>query len=151
MANETVRAILDSAKKEGRASLTSQESKAVAEAYNIAMPKEGLANGRDEAASIASEIGFPVVMKIVSPEILHKTDAGGVVIGVADSDSAAHAYDQIIDNANNYNADATIVGVQIQQQVGDGQEVIVGAVTDPVFGKLVAFGLGGTLVEVLRR
>ena len=150
MANETVRAILDSAKKEGRASLTSQESKAVAEAYNIAMPKEGLANGRDEAASIASEIGFPVVMKIVSPEILHKTDAGGVVIGVADSDSAAQAYDQIIDNANNYNADATIVGVQIQQQVGDGQEVIVGAVTDPVFGKLVAFGLGGTLVEVLR-
>jgi acetyl coenzyme A synthetase (ADP forming)-like protein len=95
-------------------------------------------------------MGFPVVMKIVSPDILHKTEAGGVIVGVKDADEAAKAYETILANAKKYNANANIVGVQVQQMLKGGQEVIIGAVTDNSFGKLVAFGLGGVLVEVLK-
>ena len=95
-------------------------------------------------------MGFPVVMKIVSPDILHKTEAGGVIVGVKSADEAAKAYDTILANAKKYKADAKIDGVQVQQMLKGGQEVIVGAVTDGSFGKLVAFGLGGVLVEVLK-
>jgi acetyl coenzyme A synthetase (ADP forming)-like protein len=90
------------------------------------------------------------VMKIVSPDILHKTEAGGVIVGVKSAEEAAKGYDTIIANAKKYKANANIVGVQIQQMIKGGQEVIVGAVTDGSFGKLVAFGLGGVLVEVLK-
>src|SRR5204863_2718715 len=120
------------------------------EAYGIPVPKEGVAKSAAEAAKIATGIGFPVVLKIVSPEILHKSEAGGVLVGVKSEDEARKGYDTIIANAKKYNAKATILGVQVQQMVAGGQEVIIGAVTDPVFGKLVAFGLGGVLVEVLK-
>src|SRR6186713_1265439 len=103
-----------------------------------------------DAAAIATAMGFPVVLKIVSPEILHKTEAGGVLVGVKSADEAQKGYDTIIANAKKYNAKANILGVQVQQMLAGGQEVIIGAVTDPVFGKLVAFGLGGVLVEVLK-
>mgnify|MGYP003694456711 CR=1 FL=1 len=95
-------------------------------------------------------MGFPVVLKIVSPEILHKTEAGGVLVGVKSAEEAQKGYDTIIANAKKYNAKANMLGVQVQQMLAGGQEVIIGAVTDPVFGKLVAFGLGGVLVEVLK-
>ncbi|MFT5539500.1 MAG: acetyl coenzyme A synthetase (ADP forming)-like protein, partial [Alphaproteobacteria bacterium] len=104
-----------------------------------------------EAAKLADGIGYPVVMKIVSADILHKTEAGGVKVGVGDATAATAAYDEILANAKAYNAAADIQGVQVQQMLPSGaQEVIVGAVTDPSFGKLVAFGLGGILVEVLK-
>jgi acyl-CoA synthetase (NDP forming) len=89
----------------------------------------------------------------VSPEILHKTDAGGVLVGVEDADAASKGYDEIVKNAKAYDANATITGVQVQQMLpstSDVQEVIIGAVTDPTFGKIVAFGMGGVLVEVLK-
>src|SRR2546429_5436057 len=89
-------------------------------------------------------------MKIVSPQILHKTEAGGVVVGVKSAEAALEAFATIVDNARRYNARATIAGVPIQQMLSGGQEVIIGAVTDPAFGRLVAFGLGGILVEVLK-
>src|SRR5207248_3219260 len=89
-------------------------------------------------------------MKIVSAQILHNTEAGGVVVGVKSAEAAQQAFATIVDNARRYNARATIDGVQIQQMLSGGQEVIIGAVTDPAFGKLVAFGLGGILVEVLK-
>ena len=95
-------------------------------------------------------MGFPVVLKIVSPEILHKTEAGGVLVGVKSAEEVQKGFDTIIANAKKYNAKANILGVQVQQMLAGGQEVIIGAVTDPVFGKLVAFGLGGVLVEVLK-
>src|SRR5437868_10948513 len=95
-------------------------------------------------------MGFPVVLKIVSPEILHKTEAGGVLVGLKSADDVQKGYDTIVANAKKYNAKATIQGVQVQQMLAGGQEVIVGAVTDQSFGKLVAFGLGGVLVEVLK-
>ena len=148
---EVVRAVLDRVKSEGRTSLTAPECKTVCDAYEIPVPREGLAQSAAEASAIADDIGYPVVMKIVSPDILHKTEAGGVLIGVADSEAAAAGYESIVGNAKAYNSDADIAGVQVQGMVtGGGQEVIVGAVTDPSFGKLVAFGLGGILVEVLK-
>jgi acyl-CoA synthetase (NDP forming) len=103
-----------------------------------------------EAAKLATAMGFPVVLKIVSPEILHKTEAGGVLVGVKSADDVAKGYDTIIANAKKYNAKANLLGVQVQQMLTGGQEVIIGAVTDQSFGKLVAFGLGGILVEVLK-
>src|SRR6184192_4211293 len=145
-----VRKILDQAKAAGRSALTAPEAKGIAEAYGIAVPKEGVASTAAEAAKLATRIGYPVVMKIVSPQILHKTEAGGVVVGVKSAESAQQAFATIVDNARRYNARAAIDGVQIQQMLSSGQEVIIGAVTDPAFGKLVAFGLGGILVEVLK-
>jgi acetyl coenzyme A synthetase (ADP forming)-like protein len=145
-----VRKILDAAKAAGRGSLTAPEAKGICEAYGIAVPKEGVAADAAGAAKLASSIGFPVVMKIVSPQILHKTEAGGVVVGVKSAAEAEAAFTNIVANARRYDAKASIDGVQVQQMLSGGQEVIIGAVTDPAFGKLVAFGLGGVLVEVLK-
>ncbi len=148
---DDVRAVLDQVKAEGRTSLTAPECKAVCDAYGIPVPHEGLATSAAEAAAIGTEIGYPLVMKIVSPDILHKTEAGGVLVGVADANAAKAGYESIVSSAKGYKSDADITGVQVQAMVaGGGQEVIVGAVTDPSFGKLVAFGLGGILVEVLK-
>jgi acetyl coenzyme A synthetase (ADP forming)-like protein len=146
----SVRQVLNRVQAEQRSSLTPAESKILCDAYGIPLPQEALANSAEEAARLAAEIGFPVVMKIVSADILHKTDAGGVVVGVKSATEAAQAYDSIIRNASAYKRDAKISGVQIQQMLTGGQEVIVGALTDPSFGKVVAFGLGGVLVEVLK-
>ncbi|MFC4001929.1 acetate--CoA ligase family protein [Prauserella oleivorans] len=146
----TVREILAGVRAEGRDALTAPEGKRVADAYGIPTPREGLATTADEAAALAAEIGQKVVCKIVSPDILHKTEAGGVIVGVEGPDEAREAFDKIVANAKAYRASATITGVQVQQMVGGGQEVIIGAVTDPTFGKVVCFGLGGVLVEVLK-
>jgi acetyl coenzyme A synthetase (ADP forming)-like protein len=145
-----VRAVIDGAKKAGRTALTAPEAKLVADACGIAVPKEALATSADEAARLAEGMGFPVVLKIVSRDILHKTEAGGVVTGVGSAGAAREVYAQIVANARKYKADASIDGVQIQQQLGAAQEVIIGAVTDPSFGKLVAFGLGGVMVELIQ-
>src|SRR6185437_14189757 len=142
----SVRKVLDKAKAEGRTALTAPEGKLVCDAYGITVPKEGLAGSAQDAAKLAQGMGFPVVMKIVSPDILHKTEAGGVVVGVKSGAEAEAAYETILGNARKYKID----GVQVQQMVTGGQEVIIGAVTDQSFGKLVAFGLGGVLVEVLK-
>jgi acyl-CoA synthetase (NDP forming) len=145
-----VRRILDKVKADGRTSLTAPEGKLVCDAYGIAVPKEGVATSAAEAAQLAAGMGFPVVLKIVSPQILHKTEAGGVLVGVKSADEAQKGFATIMANARKYNAKAELLGVQVQQMLSGGQEVIVGAVTDPSFGKLVAFGLGGVLVEVLK-
>jgi acetyl coenzyme A synthetase (ADP forming)-like protein len=146
----SVRKVLDTVKADGRDSLTAPEGKLVCDAYGIAVPGEGVAKSADEATKLASKMGYPVVMKIVSPDILHKTEAGGVVVGVKDDAAAKAAYDQILANAKKYKADAKIEGIQVQQMLMGGTEVIVGSITDDSFGKLVAFGLGGVLVEVLK-
>ncbi len=145
-----VRRVLDKVKAEGRTSLTAPEGKLVCDAYGVTVPKEGVAKTAAETAKLATSIGYPVVLKIVSPEILHKTEAGGVLVGVKNAADARKGFDTIIANAKKYNKKANLLGVQVQQMIGGGQEVIIGAVTDPSFGKLVAFGLGGVLVEVLK-
>lgn len=145
-----IRSLFDKARSEGRDALTAPEGKILCDAYGINVPKEGIAACADEASSLAAAMGFPVVMKIVSPDILHKTEAGGVVVGVKSEEEARASYDRILANAKAYKADARIDGIQVQQMLTGGQEIIIGAVTDPSFGKLVAFGLGGVLVEVLK-
>ncbi len=146
----TVRTVLDKARSDGRDALTAPEGKLVCDAYGIAVPEEGVAGSAAAAATLGQAMGFPVVMKIVSPDILHKTEAGGVMVGVKSAAEAEKAYETILANARKYKAAARIDGVQVQQMLQGGQEVIVGAVTDPSFGKLVAFGMGGVLVEVLK-
>ena len=147
---DTVREVLDKARAESRDSLTAPEGRRVCEAYGIPTPGEGLASTADEAVRLAAELGGSLAMKIVSPDILHKTEAGGVKIGVSGEDAVRAAFDEIIANAKAYDADAAIDGVQVQQMLTGGQEVIIGATTDPTFGKVIVFGLGGVLVEVLK-
>jgi acetyl coenzyme A synthetase (ADP forming)-like protein len=149
-AKAAVQQVLDRVKADGRTSLTAPEGKLVCDAYGIPVPKEAVANSAAEAAKQAESIGFPVVLKIVSPDILHKTEAGGVLVGVKSAEEASRGYETILANAKKYNADAKIEGVQVQQMLKGGTEVIVGSITDGSFGKLVAFGLGGVLVEVLK-
>src|SRR5213082_2673040 len=147
---DAVRKVLDQVKADKRTSLTAPEGKLVCDAYGIAVPKEGVAKSAAEAAKIATDMGFPVVMKIVSPDILHKTEAGGVMVGVKTAAEVEKNYATILANAKKYKSDAKIEGIQVQQMLLGGQEVIIGAVTYQSFGKLVAFGLGGILVEVLK-
>ncbi len=148
---DDVRAVLEQVKKDGRTALTAPECKSVCDAYGIPLPEEGLANSAAEAVKIADRIGYPVVLKIVSADIQHKTEAGGVLVGLEDSKAVSTGYETIITNAKAHAPNAAVAGVQVQQMLDpDAQEVIVGAVTDGSFGKLVAFGLGGILVEVLK-
>src|ERR1700739_2397502 len=147
---DAVRKILDLVRADKRTSLTAPECKLVCDAYGIPVPKEGVAKSAAEASKIATDMGFPVVMKIVSPDILHKTEAGGVMVGVKTAADVEKNYAAVPANAKKTKSDAKIEGIQVQQMLLGGQEVIVGAVTDGSFGKLVAFGLGGVLVEVLK-
>src|SRR3990172_9489054 len=146
-----VRKVLDKVQADGRTSLTAPEGKIVCEAYDIPLPKEGLATSATQAAKLAKKIGFPVVLKIVSPDILHKTEASGVITGLGKAAEVEKAYAKIIKSAKAYKKGVDIIGVQVQQMLPSGaQEVIIGAISDPSFGKVVAFGLGGILVEVLK-
>src|SRR5664279_6429747 len=126
---ETVRKILDQVKADKRTSLTAPEGKIVCDAYGIPVPKEGVATSAADAAKLATDMGFPVVMKIVSPDILHKTEAGGVVVGVKTAADAEKAYETILANARKYKADAKIEGIQVQQMLASGPEVIIGSLT----------------------
>ena len=152
MANDkaAVKAVMEAVRADGRTSLTAPESKKVCDAYGIPIPKEGIADTAQEAVKLAAGMGYPVVLKIVSQDILHKTEAGGVLVGLASDDEVKKGYQTIIDNAKRYKRNSDIDGVQVQQMLPAALEVIIGAVTDPSFGKLVAFGLGGILVEVLK-
>src|SRR3979490_200615 len=130
-----VRKILDQAKAAKREALTAPEARGVCEAYGITIPKEGVAKTAEEAVKLASDIGFPVVMKIVSPQILHKTEAGGVIVGVKSAGEVEKGFATIMANAKKYDPKATLLGVQVQQMLLGGQEVIIGAGTDPSFRK----------------
>jgi acetyl coenzyme A synthetase (ADP forming)-like protein len=142
--------ILDAVRDDGRTSLSAPEAKHVCDAYGIGVPREGLATSPEEAVAIAEEIGLPVVLKIVSPDILHKTEAGAVLVGLETADDVSAGYEKIVENARAYDSDAEITGVQVQQMLSEGTEVLIGAVTDPTFGPVVTFGIGGILVEVMR-
>jgi acetyl coenzyme A synthetase (ADP forming)-like protein len=145
-----VREVLDGVRADGRDALSAPEAKKVADAYGIPVPGEALATSAEEAVAAAEEMGYPVVAKIVSPDILHKTEAKGVLVGLGTSDEVSEGFDTIVSNAKAYKSDAQITGVQIQQMLPEGQEVLIGAIKDPSFGPIVTFGLGGILVEVLR-
>ena len=117
-----VQAVLEQVRSDGRAALTAQEGTLVCQAYEIATPTDGLALSADAAAELAEQIGFPVVLKIASTDILHKTDAGGVLPGIDSPEEAARAYDTILENARAYDADAEITGVLVQKMHPAAQE-----------------------------
>ena len=144
------RAIVDQARKESRKALTEGEGKAILEIYGIPTPGRQLATGSAEAAKAAEVMGFPVVMKISSADITHKTEAGGVRLGISDAKEAAAAYVDIIAKAKAYNAKAKLDGVLVEEMIGDAVQVIVGFKQDPRFGPVVTFGMGGIFVELIR-
>jgi acetyl coenzyme A synthetase (ADP forming)-like protein len=150
MNKNTLRTMINSAVGAGRRALSAPEAQQLCDAYGIPTPKQALAKTAAEATKIAARLGFPVVLKIVSDDILHKTEAGGVIVGLDNSIEVRRAFEQLVKNAKGYKKNASIQGVQVQQMLRGGQEVMVGAVTDPTFGKMIAFGLGGVLVEVMK-
>ncbi len=142
--------IIHHAREDGRSALTEVEAKELFTLYGLPVTPTKLARSEDEAVRLAKEIGFPVVMKIVSPDILHKSDAGGVKVNIKDEKSAREAYQTILKNARDYRADADIHGIAIQEMAPWGTEVILGSVNDATFGPTMMFGLGGIFVEVLK-
>jgi acetyl-CoA synthetase (ADP-forming) len=142
--------IISQARREGRKALLETEAKAICVEYQIPVTKFKLATSEAEAVEFAGQLGFPVVLKIVSPDIIHKSDAGGVIVNVKNTDEVKQAYAKILDNAKKYDAKAKIVGVLVQEMAPQSTEVIVGAIKDPQFGQTLMFGLGGIFVELLK-
>ena len=118
--------------------------------YEIPVPEYQIVKNGEDAAIAAEKMGCPVVMKIISPQIVHKSDAGGVMVGIGSRKAALGAFTKIIDNAKAYDAEAEIEGVMVEQQAEPGLELIIGGRTDPAFGKVLTFGMGGTMVELMK-
>jgi acetyl-CoA synthetase (ADP-forming) len=118
--------------------------------YDIPVTIFKLATNEAEAVEYAASIGFPIVLKIVSADILHKSDVGGVVVNIKNAKEVRSAYKQIMDNVKKHSASAKIAGMLVQEMAPAGTEVIVGSIKDPQFGPAVMFGLGGIFVEVLK-
>jgi len=147
--NQTAK-IINQAKKEGRKTLLENEAKTICIEYGIPVTTFNLAKSQKEAAAYAAKIGYPIVLKIVSPDIIHKSEAGGVIVNLKNSTDVVNAYKKIIESAKKYKADAKITGVLIQEMAPQSTEVIVGAIKDPQFGQTIMFGLGGIFVELLK-
>ncbi len=142
--------IISQARREGRKALLETEAKAICMEYAIPVTAFKLAKNEEEAVRFAGQIGFPVVLKIVSPGIIHKSDAGGVKVNLKNSAEVRSAYGKILENAKKYDAAARIEGVLVQEMAPQSTEVIVGAIKDPQFGQTLMFGLGGIFVELLK-
>ncbi|MEG3056508.1 MAG: acetate--CoA ligase family protein [Methanoculleus sp.] len=127
--------------------LTEPEGYSLLDACGIPVPPHQVVTSADDALEAAGRIGYPVVMKIVSPQIIHKSDVGGVIIGIENPDDAEAAYHTIMQNAATHAPEATITGIIVAKQAPRGLEVLIGGKTDPAFGKVITFGLGGKLVE----
>jgi len=147
--NETSR-ILSQASKEGRKSLLETEAKTICIEYGIPVTKFELSTSEEEAVEFADAIGFPTVLKIVSQDIIHKSDIGGVIVDLKDEADVRQGYKRILQNVKKHNPKARIVGVLVQEMAPASTEVIVGATKDPQFGPAIMFGLGGVFVEVLK-
>jgi len=142
--------IIAQALKEGRKFLLEHEAKAICQKYGIPVTKFKVASSVEEAVKFAEEIGYPVVLKIVSPDIIHKFDVGGVMLNLKSAEEVKNAYNQIIENVRKHKPNARILGVNVQEMAPPSTEVIVGAIKDPQFGPTIMFGLGGIFVEVLK-
>jgi len=132
------------------AALNETQSKAMLAAYGLPMVDERTVASADAAAEAANGIGYPVVMKIVSADILHKSEIGGVILNVQDADAASEAFGTLMDRAKQHAPNAHVDGIMVAPMIDDGVETIMGVVRDPVFGPTVMFGLGGVFVEVLK-
>ncbi len=144
------REIIQKARQDGRLALTEIEAKKVFSAYGLPVTEINLARNEAEAVAYAKQTGFPIVMKVVSPDIIHKSDAGGVKVNIKDEAGVRSAYHTILANCQAYKPNADIRGIAIQEMAPLGTEVIVGSINDPTFGPTVMFGLGGIFVEVLK-
>lgn len=142
--------ILSLAKKEGRKALLETEAKTICMEYDIPVTKFELAKNETDAVKYAETIGFPIVLKIVSPDIIHKSDVGGVIVGVKNASEVRDAYRKIMESVKKHDPKARIEGMLIQEMAPSGTEVIVGSIKDPQFGPALMFGLGGIFVEVLK-
>ncbi|HEY9077053.1 MAG TPA: acetate--CoA ligase family protein [Anaerolineaceae bacterium] len=147
---EAAMKVIAAARADNRDALTEIEAKQVFKAYGLPITRTELARTEEEAVNLAKEIGYPVVMKIVSPDILHKSDAGGVKVNVKDDNAVREAFRTIMANAKAYKADARIHGLVVQEMAPWGTEVILGSVNEATFGPTMMFGLGGIFVEVLK-
>lgn len=147
---ERVRSVLDKAAKENRRFLPEPEAYEILEAYGLPMSRTRFARDEEEAVRAAAETGYPVVMKIVSPDIVHKVDVGGVVLNLRSESGVREAYEELFQRVRSARKDADIWGVIIQEMVRGGKETILGMKRDPLFGGLLMFGLGGIYVEVFR-
>jgi len=142
--------IIAKAKSQGRQALLETEAKKICITYEIPTPDFRLATTASEAAEMAEALGYPVVLKIVSPDILHKTEAGGVIVGPRTKNQVTDGYEQILSNVTKHAPNARVEGVLVQAMAPAGLEVIVGGLRDATFGPTVLFGLGGIFVEVLK-
>src|SRR3990172_7427764 len=143
--------ILRNAALEDREVLTEDEAKKVLKYYNFPVVKTVVANNVDEAVAYANQMGFPVVLKILSPQIVHKSDAGGVILDVHSETEVRDAFGLLIQRATAYNPNAHIIGVTVQPMIQrKGYEVIIGGKTDPLFGPVILFGMGGVGVELFK-
>lgn len=145
-----VKEIFDICRNDGRLELGEIESREILKAYKIDVPKAELARDVNEAKKITRKIGYPVVLKIVSPVILHKTDVGGIKIGIENEKELEENYDQILWNVKKHMPDAKIRGILVQEMIKSKKETIIGMNRDPQFGPVVMFGLGGIYVEILK-
>ncbi len=143
-------AIIDAARSEGRTILSEIEAKQLLESAGVPVSPARLAKTKDDAVKMAAELGFPIVLKIVSPQITHKSDVGGVALGLTSADEVGAAFERVVANAKKAEPSATIDGVAVQRMEKQGTEVIVGMTTDPQFGPVMMFGLGGVMVEILK-
>lgn len=142
--------ILKKARREKRTSLLEEEGQKIIEAYGLPLPKREMANSEEKAVRAARRIGYPVVLKIASPQIIHKSDAGGVRVNLADDSEVSAAFGEIIRNAREYDKDAEIKGVMVVEMVKGGREMIIGSKLEPGMGQVVMLGMGGIYVEVLK-
>lgn len=142
--------VIEEARRQGRSVLTEIESKRILDEAGIPVAKTQLAETADAASKIAGDIGFPVVLKIVSPNVTHKSDVGGVRVSLESPADVKAAFDEIIASVKQHQPDARIEGVAVQKMAAQGTEVIIGVSKDPQFGPVVMFGLGGIFVEVLK-
>ncbi len=146
-----INVILRNAALENREVLTEDEAKKILKYYNFPVIDTAVANNVEEAVAYAQKLGFPVVLKILSPQIIHKSDAGGVILNVNSPTEVREAFEMLIQNAAAYNPEAQIIGVTVQPMVQKkGHEIIIGAKTDPLFGPVILFGMGGVGVELFK-
>lgn len=142
--------IFERVRKEGRKFLLEPEAKAVCAEYGIPVTKFKVAKTVEEAVGFAEEIGYPVVLKIVSPDVIHKFDVGGVSLNLKTREEVRSAFNSILRNVRKHKPNASILGVVVQEMAPPSTEVIVGAIKDPQFGPALMFGLGGIFVEILK-
>ena len=150
MRREQILTQIENFKRRGEKFLTEPICEEILSSYNIPTLPAYLAKNSEEAVKFARKIDFPIVLKIVSPQIIHKSDAGGVMVDIKNEEEVRRAFDKILENAKSYNSKAEIEGIYVQKMAPPAREVIIGAIKDGQFGQVVMFGLGGIFVEVLK-